>query len=220
MNSLCKGMIATAVLSGMLLPVATAQAGGSMIFDAETPYVGFTQSSPLAPLEASGDWTTWVEDFEDGLVNTPGMSLNSGELRLPSMMTDSVDADDNVIDGSGQDGHSWFLSPEVTGDTLIITLPPPELCYYKLDLENTRIHSFSKQGWWSRIFTNEDEEKAVYEMAYRNAERQIRIAALQSGILDKTRDNAELILKPMFENISGKTVFLRFELQEEFFELE
>ncbi len=106
------------------------------------------------------------------------------------------------------------------GDTLIIALPPPELCYYKLDLENTRIHSFSKQGWWSRFFTDENEEKAIYEMAYRNAERQIRIAALQSGILEKTEDNARLILKPLFENISGKTVFFTFHLQEQSLELE
>jgi hypothetical protein len=104
------------------------------------------------------------------------------------------------------------------GDTLFVTLPRPELCYYKLDLENTRIHSFTRQGWWSRLFADENEEKAVYEMAYRNAERQIRAAALQSGILEKTRENAELILKPFLENISGKNVVLTYDIEPGLFE--
>lgn len=89
-----------------------------------------------------------------------------------------------------------------SGDTLIVRLPPPELCYYKLDLENTSLYLL-ETGFFV------DQEKFVEE-AYRNAERQIRKAALESGILEQTIANAEIILRPVFEEISGKKVILNF----------
>ena len=98
------------------------------------------------------------------------------------------------------------------GDTIIITVPEPELCYYKLDLDKTKIHSFTRKGWWSRIFPNDDEEKKTFELAYQNAEKQIREAALQSGILEKTKDNAEIILKPMLRKITDKQIILRYRM--------
>ena len=98
------------------------------------------------------------------------------------------------------------------GDTLIITLPQPQLCYYKLALDKTKIHSFTRKGWWSRLFPNDDDEKETFELAYQNAEKQIKEAALQSGILEKTRDNAELILKPMLHKITGKHVVLHYQM--------
>ncbi len=98
-----------------------------------------------------------------------------------------------------------------TGDTLYLHLPSPEICYYKLDLENTRIIKITREGWWSRLFSDGEEEKRVYERAYKSAEQQIRNAALQSGILDKTRENATLILKPMLEQMTAKHVVLVFE---------
>lgn len=99
-----------------------------------------------------------------------------------------------------------------TGDTMIITLPQPELCYYKLDLDKTKIHSFTRKGWWSRMFPDDEDEKKTFELAYKNAEKQIREAALQSGILEKTKDNAEIILKPMLQKITGRQVILRYQI--------
>ena len=68
-----------------------------------TPYSSFADS-PFAG--GSFSWF-YVEDFEDGLINTPGVSVSP----LTSAMavggyTDSVDGDDGVIDGSGSGGHS------------------------------------------------------------------------------------------------------------------
>lgn len=48
-----------------------------------------------------------LENFEDGLLNTPGVS-STGTVVGPSTLTDSVDADDGAIDGSGTGGHSYF----------------------------------------------------------------------------------------------------------------
>lgn len=97
------------------------------------------------------------------------------------------------------------------GDTLYIHLPAPELCYYKLDLKNTRIIKITQEGWWSRLFSDGEDERRIYDRAYKSAEQQIRNAALESGILDKTRENATLILKPMLEQISKKNIVLIFE---------
>ncbi len=91
-------------------------------------------------------------------------------------------------------------------DTLIIHLPDPEICYYKLDLENTRIYDFERSGWWSRIFSDDEEMKGVIENAYREAERQIRKSAIENGILEDTRNNAEKILRPLIQKMTDKPV--------------
>lgn len=52
----------------------------------------------------------YLEDFEDGLLNTPGVTASAGQVLRPSWITDSVDADDGVVDGSGARGSDWFYS--------------------------------------------------------------------------------------------------------------
>lgn len=81
----------------------------------------------------SGDYTYfYLEDFEDGLLNTPGVTGSPGGVTSvvfgPSIH-DSVDGDDGAIDGSGLDGDSYFYSPGANGinftfdDTVLGTLP-------------------------------------------------------------------------------------------------
>ena len=95
------------------------------------------------------------------------------------------------------------------GDTvLLLRLPEPELCYYKLDMENTRIYSIEKQ-----VYYKKDSELA--QKALRLAERQMRDAALKSGILEQTRQNAESMLKPFLESVSGRKVIFLDQLPEE-----
>jgi hypothetical protein len=53
----------------------------------------------------------YLEDFEDGALNTLGVSVSAGystKLTFPALLTDSVDADDGFIDGQGNDGNSWW----------------------------------------------------------------------------------------------------------------
>lgn len=87
-------------------------------------------------------------------------------------------------------------------DTLYIILPDPELCNFKLDLEKSRMYDLQID------YINADDKKSFVQELYRVAETQIREAALNSGILEQTKDNAQLILKPMLENIAGKKVVL------------
>ncbi len=69
-----------------------------------SPYFSFADS-PFA----GGDFDYFhLEDFEDGALNTPGVSASAGFVVSPSHLTDSVDGDDGSIDGLGQDGHSYY----------------------------------------------------------------------------------------------------------------
>lgn len=103
---------------------------------------------------------------------------------------------------------------QVTTDTLYFRIPDPELCFYKLDMENTRIYDFEQYGFWSRLFSEDDEMEETIEKAYRAAERQIKIAALESGILEQTAKNGEIILRPFLEKISGKQVVFTYQPEE------
>ena len=75
------------------------------------PYVQLSNS----PLDKSGSFQ--LETFEDGLLNVPGVTSSDAQIVNPSAITDSVDADDGVIDGFGLSGHTWFTlngSPGIT----------------------------------------------------------------------------------------------------------
>lgn len=85
------------------------------------------------------------------------------------------------------------------GDTIYVHLPKPELCYYKLDLSKSRVYSVEKQVY----FKNDSD---LLQKAYKKAEQQMRTAALQTGILPQTRKNAEQVLRPLLEKVSGKRI--------------
>lgn len=74
------------------------------------PYLSFADS----PFSAGSYSNFYLENFEDGLLNTPGLSSPSGFVSNPSIFSDSVDADDGVIDGSGNNGHSYYSGNSTT----------------------------------------------------------------------------------------------------------
>jgi hypothetical protein len=57
-----------------------------------------------------------IDTFEDGTLDPEGVSGN-GSPTAPSGITDSVDGDDGVIDGSGTSGNSYFSGSGSTGIT-------------------------------------------------------------------------------------------------------
>lgn len=59
----------------------------------------------------------YLEKFETGAFSVPGVTKVGGTFLGPGGTTDSVDADDGVIDGFGKAGHSLFNSSGVTGVT-------------------------------------------------------------------------------------------------------
>lgn len=89
-------------------------------------------------------------------------------------------------------------------DTLIVHLPDPELCSYRID------HSKSKIYDTEYAFMN---EQSLMNEAYTRAEAKIKQSALEMGILEQTKKNAELVLKPLLENLSGKKVVLQYRMR-------
>ena len=80
-----------------------AVAGIDYIYE-DSPYL----SGGDSPFDLSGPGSDFLlQDFEPGTI-TPGLLALFGEVRGPSSHTDSVDADDGLIDGFGQDGHSFW----------------------------------------------------------------------------------------------------------------
>ena len=70
-----------------------------------TPYLSI-QDSPFTGL---GFDYFHVEDFEDGVLNTPGLNLlevSTTLITFPGTQVDSVDADSGAIDGFGNSGRS------------------------------------------------------------------------------------------------------------------
>ncbi|REK09848.1 MAG: PEP-CTERM sorting domain-containing protein [Planctomycetota bacterium] len=104
-------------LSAVLLGVHTAAA--ATVFYGPTPYLS-EADNPFLSLPG----TFYLETFEDGLLNTPGLSAINGSVREPSGLTDSVDGDDGVIDGSGNAGHNYFVRPGSTGVTFVFSPDP------------------------------------------------------------------------------------------------
>ncbi len=96
------------------------------IFHGPTPYLSF-DDSPFKNLTFD---QFHLETFEDGALNTPGVTIvnnkpGGGAVGVvgPSLITDSVDADDGLIDGLGQGGHVFttLINEGFEDDGLTIT---------------------------------------------------------------------------------------------------
>jgi hypothetical protein len=85
-------------------------------------YLSFTNS----PFNISGFDCFHLETFEDGLLNIPGVTINSGWVVVgPGSLTDSVDGDDGSVNGAGINGYS-LLSGDVRSN-LVVTFDPNSL---------------------------------------------------------------------------------------------
>lgn len=103
------GMAANIFLS---LSISPSRAAADFI--GPTPYLS-QADSPLAAGIAAG--TTTLQDFEHGFTNGIDVTASTGIISYGGPYTDSVDADDGLIDGSGLAGHSWYVENGPTGVT-------------------------------------------------------------------------------------------------------
>ena len=88
-------------------------------------------------------------------------------------------------------------------DSLIINFPQPEICYFKLDHQRSKVYDIS--GVWFP-----DDSKNMIEGIYKLAEKKMLQNARDQNILGKTKENANLIFKPILENLTGKKVAVVF----------
>ncbi|MCA9235451.1 MAG: hypothetical protein KDA44_08255 [Planctomycetales bacterium] len=110
----CFLLASVLVLLSMVVPVAPSR--GGTVFLGPTPYLN-AADSPF-PVDGSNP-RFFLEDFEDGLLNTPGVTtLTTGTAKIsaPGPTTDSVDGDDGLVDGSGTSGWSLqrLMFPDFT----------------------------------------------------------------------------------------------------------
>lgn len=88
------------------------------------------------------------------------------------------------------------------GDTIYVQMPRPSVCHFKID------HSKSKIYDSDYAFMN---EQLLFDEAYKAAEKKLYETAVESGLLQTTQENAHKVLEPLFGNISGKPVVLKFD---------
>ncbi len=89
----------------------------------------------------------------------------------------------------------------ISGDTLKIKLPQPELCYCKINHEKSKIYETKYDYFISA---------ELVDSAYREAEKQLNKTVLESGILEQTKQNAVLLLKPLLSTFGFQTVIISF----------
>ncbi len=87
-----------------------------------------------------------------------------------------------------------------TNDSVItVKLPEPEICYFKVDHGKSKV--FALQNTYFQ-------DAELVDEGYKFAEKHIRKSALDAGILQQTAVNADKILKPLLESLTGKHVIL------------
>lgn len=89
-------------------------------------------------------------------------------------------------------------------DTLVVHLPEPELCVFKVDHDKSKV--------FSTEYALMDGANLVQD-AYKAADAKIRSSALEMGILQQARDNADQMLKPILEKVSGQPVLIKFKTE-------
>ena len=94
---------------------------------------------------------------------------------------------------------------QTRNDTLVLHLPAPELCVFKIDHQRSRIYDTNFAFM---------EEATLVQEAYRQAEKQIVKSALEQGILEQTEENARKMLVPLLSKVAdGKPVYLTFPMK-------
>lgn len=99
----------------VVVTVNAVEVGPSMYLG-PTPYLSIADS----PFIGHATTYSYLENFEDHLFNTPGVTASAGGLSSVAFgpgLHDSVDGDDGVIDGSGLAGDAYFTANGLAGLT-------------------------------------------------------------------------------------------------------
>jgi Protein of unknown function (DUF4230) len=94
---------------------------------------------------------------------------------------------------------------EEASDTLVVHLPEPEICNYKIDHSKSRVYNTE--------YAFLDEAQLV-DKAFKKAEDEVIQNAHTMGILEQTKKSAEQILKPFLEDVAKRKVVLRYALKD------
>ncbi len=95
-------------------------------------------------------------------------------------------------------------SPDIHSDddNLYIELPPPTICYAKVNHNRSKIYD---ANFTARLLNPE-----LIDEAYKNAETKIKDEAVKLGILNKARVNAKKMLSALLGGVTDKSVVIQF----------
>ena len=110
-----EGTTLTNNICEIIRPDSIIKKSGYQSFEDDSPFYEFSKNHP----------DFHMEDFEDGLLDTPGVTVNVGKVYGPSETTDSVDEDDGIKDGVCIDCRSFNVGER--NNFLIITFDESKL---------------------------------------------------------------------------------------------
>jgi hypothetical protein len=90
----------------------------------------------------------------------------------------------------------------INDDLMVVTLPQPEICYAKINHENSRVYDVNLTA---RILNPE-----LVQKGFQNAEKLIYEEAVKFGILEHAKINSVKVLTPLLQEISGKEIQILF----------
>ena len=88
-------------------------------------------------------------------------------------------------------------------DSVTVILPKAEICNVKLDHQRSKVYEITGAFFPGNA-------KNMVEDVYKVAEQRLLSNANDMNIIGKAQENAQLIFKPILENISGKVVVIKF----------
>lgn len=173
------------------------------IFGSEPPQPIITHNITIDQIEAMGKLELVKYKFRDVLEYKVGNSswYGTGSKILVIISGEAV----GCIDLTKIKKEDIFED----STKLYIKLPPPELCYSKVNHQESKTYDI-ESGLFGKF---NDKSSQALENAYKEAEKKIKELALEANILDQTKKNAELILKPTLEQIAKKKVVFKYDLE-------
>lgn len=165
----------------------------------ETPSMSVTHQSIIEKIENLGKLELVKINIKDVLEfdqNQKVFGFNTTSKVLLVISGEAV----ACIDLSKIDKKNIVL----TKDTLIITLPQPEMCYAKINHKDSKVVKIEKN-----IFVTE--EAKLIDEAYKEAERYFEKLVMDANLLAQAKKNAQQLLSPLFEQASGRKTIILFE---------
>ena len=98
---------------------------------------------------------------------------------------------------------------EIRGDTVLVRLPQPEVCTYRLDHRQTHLYDLNM----SLLDIAMDRDEEFMDRLYREAEERILQEALRGGILEDTRKQAVNFLRNLITSMGFRIVVFQWEGQ-------
>ncbi len=90
----------------------------------------------------------------------------------------------------------------ISGDTVFIKLPRPQVCNYRLNHDETRLYDLNM----SLLDIAMDKDEKIMDNLYRDAQNRILQEALKSGILEDTRRKARDFLSNLVSALGFQVI--------------